>query len=1201
MDDVGRRETHARTVCRGADPGSEDCSVRPVGNDATPCVSAQCNRRDLHGEPPVSGSPQRVCRLARHSIWQGHAGLDCNQPGFRQVGSSPRGHFNSDAVGEACCYPPVMSGTVASTICVGESIGHDSERNFLASTLQWLEGRQIPFVILANLYLGGRQIDCVVATAHRVSVVEVKSSYLQVRGEINGTWERFHATGEWQTYPNAYQQALDAKYVLRDAMKAVKPVGNFYPDGHVVFTSGLADGSQVTPGDFKVTVTTLDQYLSNFKIQGAAPWSLDDWRDFAAKHTLMPVSIADVIASLEDRESADLLMKYSAAFVVEHGRDAARWLPEDSQQRNDLLAAATTGAGAFVTGPSGCGKTLMAKWVATELANSGKLTIFFAAKEFAGSWAASMRREFALLSDQNPSALLRAISRADRPVFLVLDGMNELGAHWPNALRGIRALARRLGAKLIVTAQGKRPSVLNGLRTFTVNRPSLDLKRRIAQSDGVPLSVTALEVLKAVGSGIESEIVGRIGEELKAEATRLVLVDQYIRMRLGKHGRAGAFGLRRIASWLHQQVAFSLPEVSFDEFMRAQDLQFEECDALFDAGLLVRRGARISFAHEMIQNACAAFDLAQQASVDPTTFGFRLSTPILETIAGDIVSAIEDTCTCRAVLGAATRPVLLSTAAEGELGAIAASVARELLDEAAEACVAEIRGARLVLIKENESVRIEWAEDTRRNWTAAEEAQLCAIGGCAVSGGDLNTYLGLCAEMDTRLDSERRRLADEARAAKFPLRSKTFALSYFGFGNRIGFTHVARASQPGLRDFRHGMIEREFNLADLSSGQLHFFLESRQAFFGHDDDGRFSEQLIYLLRERFRWEPYHVQLAALDAVGFAREAPEETLGRLVEAIVALNVSPANWGINSSRIDALKILGAIDDQSDETRRQVEHELASVLSDDEDAVDKDLALSLCLRMFDHPYDSIYAEKIFALSEELRRQLYRRALGSSDIKTCTRLSWLSMQVASFADLSDAPLFEPLAALPDPTNPFPQEEWTGFVVAARFLGRHGAKLPDVELNSPAERCLAEIRTLVYAADSRRPRDTETVRLTWQRLHAMPAPLVIGCLSEVHEALTDWHWREAMEACYPLDLAEIYSAECLKVARQFVEDGVDAQYFHRTWMREKGPSFAFSTIGRYGDRSDIDCLRVLSRAHPFARHALAAMRSLDVVSTLES
>lgn len=1105
---------------------------------------------------------------------------------------------NGDAARRPHCYRNRMNrGPIVNEIYVGAPVDQASERKFLASTVQWLVEQQTSFVVLANLHVGGRQIDCIVATEQGVSVVEVKSSYLPVRGDLNGIWERLHASGEWRSYTNAYRQALDAKNALRDAMMAAKPVGKFYPAGYAVFTSGFAEGSKVPDGDFKVEITTLDKFLSSRKLQRAAPWSLDDWKAFAAKLRLIPISIDDAISSSKDREITELLGRYSVAVMTEYGSDAARWLPEDSEQQSSLLTAATTGTGCFITGTSGCGKTLMAKWIAVKLASTGNPTFFFAAKNFTGSWADFIRREVALLFDESPSALLQAISRVDRPLVLVLDGINEFGAHSSNALRGIRALARRFGAKLILTAQGRKLPEFDGLRTVTVNRPSIDLKRRIAQSGGATLNRTALEVLKAVSSGIEAKIIGQIGADFNADATRLVLLDQYIRIRLGRHARAASFGLRRLAGSFHGLVAFSISEASFDEFMREQAVHFEDCDAMFNAGLLVRRVGRVSFSHEMIQNACAAYDLARKAAIDAATFGPRLSTPVLEAIAGDVISAIEDVSVCRAVLEEVTSSTLLSAAADGELGTIAGSGARALLDKTADECVAEIRVARLALVLENEALRVEWVIDCPRTWTEAAQARLSAIGHRAVSGTELDAYFGLCAEMDERLASECQRLAEAARDAKFPLRSRSFELAYYGFSGEIGFTNAARSSHPGLYKPTDGLEMREFDLKAMSSGQLLFFLENRSSFLKDGDRGGFAEGLIYLLRERFRWEPYHVQLAILHAVSFARQVPEETLGRLIEAINALDVSPTNWAINSSIIDALKILGALDDQGEDAREQIKCELASILGEDEGTVDKNLALSLCLRMFDHPFDSIYVEEILELDDGARHQLYRRALGASELKNSFGSSWLVRQVASFEDEADVALLSPLTTLPDSSSPFPQEEWGRFVSATRFLGRHNAELPRIDGEAFADCCLTDIRTLLYAAESRRQPDAEAARLAWRRLHAMPAQLVVGCLGEVCAALTEQHWGEEEQIYAKLNLAEVYPADCLKIARQFIKDDVEAQYFSRVPMREMGPSFAFDTVGRYGDRSDIDCLRALSRAHRFARYALIALRSLDSIS----
>jgi hypothetical protein len=296
--------------------------------------------------------------------------------------------------------------SVANRIYIGTPLEHDSERKLLVSAVQTLEERHIPSIALANVHIGGRQLDCIIATTLGVCVVEVKSSYLPVRGDLNGNWERLHASGEWRPYTNAYQQALAAKNALRSAMTTVYPIGKFYPDGHVVFTSGLAEGSQLTNGDFKVAVVTLDQFLSSLNIRRSTPWSMNDWHIFAAKLGLRPVSLDEAIASGEEQKATEILKQYNEAVAAEYGEDAARWLPENAEQRDNLLAAAANGAGCFVTGASGCGKTLMAKWVAVHQASAGNPTFFFAAKDFTDSWANAVRREVSLLCDQSPGALL---------------------------------------------------------------------------------------------------------------------------------------------------------------------------------------------------------------------------------------------------------------------------------------------------------------------------------------------------------------------------------------------------------------------------------------------------------------------------------------------------------------------------------------------------------------------------------------------------------------------------------------------------------------------------------------------------------------------------------------------------------------------------------------------------------------------------
>jgi hypothetical protein len=1076
------------------------------------------------------------------------------------------------------------------TIYLGAPIELASERGVVAALAKRLEENQTPYVVIANTQIGGRQIDCVVATAAFVTLIEVKASCTPVRGDLNGAWARRDAGGSWRPYGNAYQQAVGAKNALRDAMSAVAPAGDYYPDASVVFAGALPAGSEVTAGDFKVQVATLTDFLAAFPAGTAKrpPWSLDQWHVLATSLSLTAVGLEEAVGGDQVRRDLERLRLYNAAVAEEYGRAGERWLHEDGIP-DALERAASDSGGCVIVGPSGCGKTLMAKALASRLAAAGSPVLFFSAKDFAGEWAKAVRREIALLTDDAPTELLRTVANGEHPAFLIVDGVNELAGSEALALRGLRALARRLDAKIVLTSQ--RAAVgFEGLSTFEVSRPSAGLKQRIAERGGRRISGSVADLLKVVGSGFEAEMVGDVGSSLAGGATRLALIDQYIRARLGPYARAGAYGLRRFAVALHSDVAFSMAEARFDEFMRRETVGFDACDAMFAAGLLVRRVGRVSFSHEMILNGCAAFGLANAAAHDPDTFGARLSTPLLAPLASEIVTAIEDPDASLRVLQSATSSDLLAAAAAGSLGSVAASNARNLIQAAKQACIDEIAAVTLEFDPDNKAYVTRWSEAGRRDWTPPEKARLGAIGKLATSLLGFQDYQDLCAVMDARLLEERRRLAPAVKAAGIGIRSSSFALTYYSMGDRIGFSRIDhQGSRRSFGDAPEPLPS--LDVSGLTSGQLHFYLENRHAFFGADERGKFAEELIFVLRERFSHEPYHVQLAALSAVGFAREAPDEVLAELVDAINGLDVPQHNWAINSSIIDALGFLGALDNDAENAREGIRAEVADALLD---GADGNEALSIYVRMFDHPFSTVYYEEIQALSEDQRHMLYRRALASVEIKRSLSLSWITGEVARLEDPADAPLFGRFVALPDRRNPFPQEEWGAFALSLRFLGRHGAPLPASKGETAEEACLNDIRILVHAAESRRPEHLAAAHVAWARLDGQSPGLVVGCLSEINAALMERHWPQENRPYPPIDLRDTYPAESLRLARRFVDAAVDPQYFHSVPMRERGPEMAFSTLGRFGDRSDVDVLRRLGRAHRYSSYALEALKILD-------
>jgi len=78
------------------------------------------------------------------------------------------------------------------------------------------------------------------------------------------------------------------------------------------------------------------------------------------------------------------------------------------------------------------------------------------------------------------------------------------------------------------------------------------------------------------------------------------------------------------------------------------------------------------------------------------------------------------------------------------------------------------------------------------------------------------------------------------------------------------------------------------------------------------------------------------------------------------------------------------------------------------------------------------------------------------------------------------------------------------------------------------------------------------------------------------------------------MDLRDSYAADALQLARQFVAEAADPEYFHNVPMRERSPALVFDTLGRLGDRTDIETLRRLGRAHRYSGFALGALKALD-------
>ncbi|SDF73065.1 Nuclease-related domain-containing protein [Sphingomonas carotinifaciens] len=1094
-------------------------------------------------------------------------------------------------------YRAAMYGVMAAKdelgeIYIGATVEEWSERRVIEHVHAALTAAGSPFVVLANFQIRGRQIDCVFITENRVMVVEVKASRLPVRGAIDGDWGRRQVSGEWRHYRNGYQQVVSQKNRLRDAMGAHRATGDFYPDAAVVFARPLPDGSALTQGDKKAEVTELVAFDADGQGDRGNPWSAKEWREFAASLSLRSASVAEIQGGAEAAPHFDLIREYRDHLTTKLGRDGERWLAEDKAQRADLLAGLDGAPGCYLEGPSGCGKTLASRWLGSHLSRSGECVLFLAAKDFDGSWARLLRRELSLVLESSVQQLFGAIRVTGTPVRIVLDGVNELGPSREAAFRGLRALARRLDARVIATGQSAQPEQLAGLQRIAISPPSVELKERIATARLPALGAGMRAVLKGVASGFEAAIVAEIGSDATADASRQLLVDQLIRKRLGADQRAGSTGLRRFAKTLIETISFSMNETVFDEAMLAHGLAGAEVDALFAAQILTRHGGRVSFAHEILLHACAAFAFAQIAAQAGEKLAILLSLPVLEPIATDVVSVIEDSQVVDIVLRSTSDSGLIHEAARGLAGPIAAAVADRLLSETEDDLEAEIAGLRLAIVS-GERVSIGWEPGTVREWSDQEAARISALARDVGTGHRIKRYFVLCALMDAALYEERHRLFDAATAAGIrTLRSDAFSLAYYGIGQETGFTKISRLAMSGVFSIVDPVLQNPpRDMMSLTSGQLNFYLDRRRMFHDDSDLDAVAEALAKVVTERFRLEPYHVKLSILETAPFVGRASQDKVAALVEAIEAIDANRESLWISTAIIDALKFLDALEDSAEGAREGIEAEFVRAINADEDDLTLNLALSTSIAMFDHPYDWIYGDAFEALTPKDRRTLMRRAARSDGARQSASLTWIIQEVASFGDPADAATMQEFAKLPNPRNSFPQEEWGAFTVATRFLGRHHLSLPEQQAATDVELAMVELRALLHAVEGGAA--SAAIQAIWARLDQLPVNAVMGCFSEVEHALLEQDWSEQRDAPKP-SILKAFVPRWLNVARRFLDGEDEGAHHHYAYDRERAPGLAFQIIELHGNRGDIARLKRLAGTPRHARRALEALRKLD-------
>jgi hypothetical protein len=1093
---------------------------------------------------------------------------------------------------------------------IGAPIEHESERAVLIELVRLLTASGETATVLANINVKGRQLDLVVGTDRLTLLLEAKAGTAPLRGSTNGPWAALTRSGRWKATRNIYVQAIDQKNALRDALREHQGEVTGYPDAYVAFVPGLVAGSDIPSSDHKVSFGGVGGLSDQLTRHSGLCCTAEQWRLFAERQNLERVFH---VASASDPRLIDAqrtLEKYVTAFTATYAPMAALYKADIYDVDGESMHAPAlkrllldTREDLLLQGPSGCGKSLLSLVLANQLCVEGVVPIVVECKSFEGQLGSALERETTLLDVSSARKLLTAARTLARPIAVIVDGYNECPADLKLRLtRTLRAASMKFDATVIVSSQSAidRADLLP-LRKVAVSAPTQKLKVDIASLDEAAAALLA-PLLQTIATGIEASLIGQMGREVTHVSSRSALFDMFVRRRLGEVASQGVTLLCCVAELLFERMTFSISVREADRILVRERLGAEVLQEIRRAGLLVPRGDRLCFVHEMYLNAFAAEAVVRRVGSDAVAMTRVLAMPRFDELRPFVVGAIEDGNLLTPLLAATTNVPLLRACVLGECGVNAAQVVEDALDAVMGRLGNEMEGVRF-FISADHMWQIGVEPSSQVAWTEHERALLTVMPTAVMNGQCCGELLELVGRFDRRLREEFARLRDEAGQKGIKMLQSSLFAAVYVFGKReLGISLVMSALHSGgLASFSESTERREALKQAwrnaVTPGQFHLALAlSHSAFRLQRDVLELAIERTLPMLEIENWNalPYHLQLDLMNFVHFLprEDTPSrEKVARALEGLLP-ELHPLLQGI---ALEALSGLGAMKSELQAHEAQVREEIVQLLDGPPVENAAEVAWSIYSAQFDHPYNVAYINAIEDLSDSQRHTLLRLACeGASDHSLF--VGALIARLAAEADLLAVPAIARWARLPASNSGMRQNAIETFLAALTALGSLRADLsPDICPMGigPHQDAMSACGLLYYWMERRAEEAAlaePNVTTAFEILYANPS-IAVGTLSDISRSLMGPDGRGVL-------IVNTFPEQVVSLARAALQSGSRIKgYFSGPPLFGEGEAerFAISAIGSHGNYDDLALIRTFVdhvELSGSARKALAAIES---------
>ncbi len=1098
-------------------------------------------------------------------------------------------------------------------IYVGDLLENESERLVFEKLVGYFSSSDA--IILANVNLNGRQIDFIVATNALTLVIEAKGYTRPLRGMCNGPWSVLVASGEWKETSNLYLQTLGAKYALRDSMREFSHAEVYYPDAVLVFAPEIPRGSQLCPSDHKVEILGLPDLGYLLSKQRTNCWDIEQWKRFAEHHALKKVSTPAASFDPKISKAQTIISSYGNAFMRTYGFESVM-VPVPCQSGDgeilstDLVTLiANDQRSVILTGPSGCAKTLIARNAALRFCELGGVPLLLPCKDYSGRLRTLMDVEVKLLDVDGATHVVVASGLLQRKLLLILDGYNECTESQRAVLtRSAKAFCKKYDASIFITSQiSLEQEHLLSPEKFAVSEPSLETKIQIANLvPGCTISNDTELLLRSISSGLEASIVGDLSGQVSSQCGRYALFDSFARKRLGIQSTKGVQALSLIAGYLSENFAVSLSQRELDRFAASHGIETSVLETLVHQRLLIHRGDRLSFPHELFLNAFAAESLTRSASGNADTILESLDNPAFADCQEFLVGTIENDILLDQVLSKLRKSKLVVSIVLGNCG----NDAREWMNARIRFLLEEMRrecaNVRYLLTQDGWEY-VSFDPTSLTAWNPSEIAIFRAIPELLSNEILIEPLLEVVGELDHTMHNEWQRLLDDARKRKIPLRSGLFSISYVGGRNSSpAVTQACRSI--GSSFYRDG--DKEYSNLDqiilerirsdnISPGQSYLLLSLSRAV------GPASKSLprltIFGIRRFWESAPYHLKVELMQGAEWSaiRASTDEKveLIQLIESLPHTN----NIGVSSSMIDALQRLGALDQAAEEHEASVAEHLNTILNSPETKEWCTVALHLYNSQFDHPYDSAYCQVVGELAEgDRKRFLMMAAKGATFADSTFFLSSLIIDLVALRHPPTGEILNFWIQIPAPDSFDPYHAVEAFVAAHVGIAILGTELPPRDpTNCPAGEALALCGDVIYWSSR------NDISLNERRRMSCPAIESLSALSPVVAIEAIWQCDRMFangifESAYDSlkntkrSIRENFPSDVCTISRSSLQAPSSAShgYFERQIGVETGHlKFAIEIIQDFGSSADLPLLRQYVSHNLFGEQAVRAIK----------